>query len=191
MLNLILRLQLCCLILEGVYPMSIRNDTNPNNSIETLTNVVQRLEERLNNITHIIEKDKASERKAVFFFVRRSDYVTLNKYSIVTFSEAVINEGKHFNIYDGIFVAPVSGIYQFTWTTRTESSKTAGTELRVNNIQQAFSYMNIGSSAGYASATMITLCQVQEGHHVWIQTTSSFSENYFYVNSFTGMLIHY
>jgi hypothetical protein len=42
---------------------------------------------------------------------------TLNIKSIVKFDEVPINEGNHFNSGDGIFVAPVSGTYQFSWTT--------------------------------------------------------------------------
>ena len=57
--------------------------------------------------------------ETVLFFIRLSRTTTLNTNSIVKFDEAVLNEGNHFNTGDGVFVAPVSGIYQFTWTTLT------------------------------------------------------------------------
>jgi hypothetical protein len=46
------------------------------------------------------------------------------------------HEGNHFNSGDGIFVAPVSGTYQFSWTTITTSGKLTETELRVDNAIQ-------------------------------------------------------
>ena len=61
--------------------------------------------------------------------------ITLNKNSIVKFSEVSNNEGNHFNSGDSVFVSPVSGLYLFSWTTTTTSSKNTNTELRVNNVR--------------------------------------------------------
>jgi hypothetical protein len=120
---------------------------------------------------------------------------TLNIKSIVKFDEVPINEGNHFNSGDGIFVAPVSGTYQFSWTTITINSKLAETELRVDNVIQETLHIALGSSAGNLSGTKVVLCKVKKGDHVWIQTSNAYATNYFHVklaakSSFTGMLIH-
>jgi hypothetical protein len=122
-----------------------------------------------------------------------SAIITLNKNSIVKFDEVSVNEGNHFNSGDGIFVAPVYGTYQFSWTTLTTSGKLAETELRVDNAIKETLHISLG--AGTISGTKVVLCKVGKGDHVWIQTSHVYATNYFYVanaakSSFTGMLIH-
>ena len=131
--------------------------------------------------------------KPISFFVRLSQKTTLNINSIVKFDEVSINEGNHFNSGDGIFVAPVSGTYQFSWTTLTTTSKFVETELRVDNVVKDTLHIYLGT--GNISGTKVVLCKVRKGDHVWIQTSHAYATNYFYVanaakSSFTGMLIH-
>ena len=133
---------------------------------------------------------KANVHIPIWFFVRLSATTTLNKNSIVKFDEVSVNEGNHFNSGDGIFVAPVSGTYQFSWTTLTTSGKVAETELRVDNVIKETLHISLGTG------TKVVLCKVMKGDHVWIQTSSVYAANYFHVanghakSSFTGMLIH-
>ena len=123
-----------------------------------------------------------------------SEKTTLNINSIVKFDEVSINEGNHFNSGDGIFVAPVSGTYQFSWTTLTTTSKFAETELRVDNVVK--DTLDIYLGTGNISGTKVALCKVKKGDNVWIQTSNVYGTNSFVVangnakSSFTGMLIH-
>jgi hypothetical protein len=59
------------------------------------------------------------------------EQIMLHFLHIVKFDEVSVNEGNHFNSGDGIFVAPVSGTYQFSLTTLISSSQIAETELKV------------------------------------------------------------
>ena len=132
--------------------------------------------------------------RPISFFVRLSQRTVLNINSIVKFDEVSVNEGNHFNSGDGIFVAPVSGTYQFSWTTLTNSGKLAETELRVDNVIKETLHISLGT--GTFSGTKVMLCNVKKGDHVWIQTTNVYGTNTFVVananakSSFTGMLIH-
>ena len=132
--------------------------------------------------------------RPISFFVRLSRAITLNKNSIVKFDEASVNEGNHFNPGDGIFVSPVSGTYQFSWTTLTITGKLAETELMVDNVVKDTLHNSLG--AGTISGTKVVLCKVKKGDHVWIQTSNVYGTNTFVVangnakSSFTGMLIH-
>ena len=45
----------------------------------------------------------------------------------------MINNGNHYHPADGVFVAPISGVYMFAWNTLTYSSNSLHTELRVEN----------------------------------------------------------
>jgi hypothetical protein len=132
--------------------------------------------------------------KPISFFARLSATTTLNKNSIVKFDDVSVNEGNHFNSGDDIFVAPVSGTYQFSWTTITTSGKLTETELRVDNAIQETLHISLGT--GTISVTKVVLCKVKKSDHVWIQTSNVYDTNYFVVangnakSSFTGMLIH-
>ena len=132
--------------------------------------------------------------RPISFFARLSATTTLNRNSIVKFDDVSVNEGNHFNSGDGIFVAPVYGTYQFSWTTITINSKLAETELRVDNAIQETLHISLGT--GTISVTKVVLCKVKKSDHVWIQTSNVYDTNYFVVangnakSSFTGMLIH-
>ena len=121
--------------------------------------------------------------------------IILNKNSVVKFSEVLNNEGDHFNSGDSIFVSPVSGVYLFSWTIMTCIGKSVNTELRVNNEIKETLHATIASSSGRYSATRVTICNVQQNDHVWIQTSSYFAENYFESDfnsrsSFMGFLMY-
>ena len=51
--------------------------------------------------------------KDAFFYARRSSPIRLNMYSIITFDKIMINNGNHYHPTDGVFVAPISGVYMF------------------------------------------------------------------------------
>ncbi|CAC5359109.1 unnamed protein product [Mytilus coruscus] len=151
------------------------------------------LKERLDNLTETVEKGRTHGNPTVMFFVRLTAATTPNKNSIVKFDQVITDTGNNFNPGDGIFVAPVSGIYLFSWTTLAHSSKYVDTELRVDNVIVASSYGYIGT-ASYIPVTKVVLCQVKKGDHVWIQTSRHTTENYFdntadSRSSFTGMLV--
>ena len=120
--------------------------------------------------------------------------MTLNKNSIVKFDEVSMHEGNHYNSGDGIFVAPVSGTYQFSLTPMTTTGNFAETELRVHNVVKDTLHIYFGT--GNISGTKVVLCKVKKGDHVWIQTSNVYGTNSFVVangnakSSFTGMLIH-
>ena len=132
--------------------------------------------------------------ETVLFFIRLSRTTTLNTNSIVKFDEAVLNEGNHFNTGDGVFVAPVSGIYQFTWTTLTYNTNRVETGIRVDNVVIATLHIYLASETSNIPATKVALCKVTKGDHVWIQTSPYYTDNSFYrahdaTSSFTGMLV--
>jgi aspartate/tyrosine/aromatic aminotransferase len=120
--------------------------------------------------------------------------ITLNKNSIVKFSEVLNNEGNHFNPGDSVFVSPVSGVFLFSWTTTTTSSKNTNTELRVNNVRIETLHASVGGT-GTISVTKVIITNVKKNDHVWIQTSGVYTDNYFdYLynsrSSFMGFLMY-
>lgn len=119
--------------------------------------------------------------------------ITYNKNSIVKFKDVLYNEGKHFFPGDSIFIAPVSGVYLFSWTIQCYSGKTSVTELRVANTVKEKIGVSLGST-GIELFTRVVVCNVEKGQHVWIQTGNVFTENYFEngyssPGSFMGVLL--
>ena len=52
----------------------------------------------------------------MFYAVIKDKHVTFNKDAILVFETVIVNEGKHYDLYDGVFVAPQKGFYLFSWT---------------------------------------------------------------------------
>ncbi|CAC5402357.1 unnamed protein product [Mytilus coruscus] len=166
----------CLLLCKGLHSMSIHNTTNEIVDVVALKQDVESIKDQVHNLTRLIENDINSYKQGVFFSARLSRLTYLNKNSIVKFNEVVTDSGNNFNHGNGMFVAPVSGYYQFSWTTFTYSNKIVDTELRVDNVIVDAMYAHI-SVASSIPATKIAICWVNKGDHVWIQTTNSYSEN--------------
>ena len=123
-----------------------------------------------------------------------SDF-TLEKNSILVFERVVLNIGGHYNNIDGIFVAPKTGIYLFTWTVCTINDNYVMTELMVDNtmISRAGEKQ---ASASYNCGSMTAVCRMDKDKHAWIRTTAYGFKNRFYTNkegsqsSFMGIIVH-
>ncbi|CAC5389946.1 unnamed protein product [Mytilus coruscus] len=153
-----------------------------NGTIENRTDALERsfdsLVLRINNMSDIlnnIQTKAPTEKKRPHFYVELNGNTHLQMNSIVKFDTQFI--GNNFNTGDGIFIAPISGVYLFSWTVQTYSSKSVQTELRVDNIVKGKQLMALGSGAGSFGTTRNVLCTVNKGDHVWIQTDNHYSDN--------------
>ena len=115
--------------------------------------------------------------KAAFFYARLTSSTTLNKYSVIKFDRIMMNNGNHYHPADGVFVAPISGVYMFAWNTLTFNSKYLFTELRVESEVKGAVGSNAASSQ-YIPGSASLLCHVKKGEHVWVQTSSGSNTNY-------------
>jgi hypothetical protein len=50
----------------------------------------------------------------MFYAVIRGKHLTLNKDAILVIETVIVNEGEHYDPYDGVFVAPQKGVYLFS-----------------------------------------------------------------------------
>jgi hypothetical protein len=130
--------------------------------------------------------------KEAFFYARLSATKTLNTYSVIKFDKIVINNGNHYHPTDGVFVAPISGVYMFAWNTLTYSGDSLHTKLRVESEVKG----TVGSSAAsgqYMPGSASLLCHVKKGEHVWVQTSDGTTTNYLHdwndSTSFMGFLL--
>ena len=88
----------------------------------------------------------------------------------------MINNGNHYHPADGVFVAPISGVYIFAWNTLTYSSNSLYTELRVEN-EVKIVVINSVANNQYTPGSTSLLCHVNKGDHVWVQTSSGTTSN--------------
>ena len=103
--------------------------------------------------------------KEAFFYATLSSATTLNTYSVIKFDKIVINNGNHYHPTDGVFVAPISGVYMFAWNTLTHNSKALFTELRVESkVKGAVASNAVGGQYIPGSASL--LYHVKKGEHV-------------------------
>ena len=65
----------------------------------------------------------------MFYAVIRQKHLTLNKNAILVFETVTVNDGEHYDPYDGVFVAPRKGVYLFSWTVSGGGTKYIVTEL--------------------------------------------------------------
>ena len=104
----------------------------------------------------------------------------------------MINNGNHYHPTDGVFVAPISGVYMFAWSTLTFNSNTLFTELRVENEVKGAVASN-AAGGFYTPGSTSLLCHVRKGEHVWVQTSDGTTANYIHnwndSTSFMGFLL--
>ncbi|XP_062581391.1 cerebellin-3-like [Saccostrea cucullata] len=90
------------------------------------------------------------------------------------FDTVKTNEGKGYHHNIGVFMAPASGTYFFTWTMSLGASASLSTELVVNTVPHGSIYIHT-SSDQRDSATGNLILSLNAGDEVFIRTGDSFS----------------
>jgi hypothetical protein len=130
----------------------------------------------------------------MFYAVIRAKHLIFNKDAILVFETVIVNEGEHYDPYDGVFVAPQKGVYLFSWTVSGVNKEYIVTELVVeeNTISSAGEKNGGG---GHPSGSMTVLWKMEKGDHAWIRTTGISNGHQLYSHdnhpqsAFLGLLI--
>jgi hypothetical protein len=129
----------------------------------------------------------------MFYAVIRGKSLTFNVDTILVFETVIVNEGEHYDPYDGVFVAPQKGVYLFSWTVSGNGGSYIVTELVVE--QNTISSGGELNAGGHSSGSMTALCKMEKGDHAWIRTTGISTSNVIYSkdnypqSAFLGLLI--
>ncbi|XP_061188590.1 complement C1q-like protein 2 [Saccostrea echinata] len=120
-----------------------------------------------------------------------SDMAGISTGYILKFSSVITNLGNYYNPTDGIFVAPVHGLYMFQWTMicYTSGSNSCGTSLRVNNAGKGYLYSGENGNGYHHTGSKTVIVEVQAGNHVWVQTENWSNIFIQAQSSFTGCLL--
>ncbi|XP_062575787.1 complement C1q-like protein 2 [Saccostrea cucullata] len=128
---------------------------------------------------------------AVAFSARSGGRSGISVGFILKFSHVITNLGNHYNPTDGIFIAPVHGLYMFHWTMNcvTTGSHHCGTTLMINGAQKGAIFSGEDSNSFHHTGSNSAILEVQEGDHVWIQTWSWSNVRIYDWSSFSGCLM--
>ncbi|KAJ8313336.1 hypothetical protein KUTeg_009122 [Tegillarca granosa] len=101
----------------------------------------------------------------------------LGQHQTVKFNQIVTNEGNAYDKVLGMFIAPVTGLYVFTWTISTKNGKWQSTELvkegtayGYSMVDSSFQPSSYGSNPDYITASNTVVLQVEANQRVWIRT---------------------
>ncbi|XP_051958783.1 uncharacterized protein LOC127626788 isoform X2 [Xyrauchen texanus] len=109
-------------------------------------------------ITWMCKKNKIRVKANVHFFASYPAHIS-GKVNKIVYRKVYVNQGGAFNSRTGTFIAPVSGVYQFFFSTQTGGSGVTDLWLVVNGYWVAVSHSNIQgpNSVGNLSTYMTTL----------------------------------
>ncbi|CAC5406909.1 unnamed protein product [Mytilus coruscus] len=149
--------------------------------MEALQNRLEKMEASLSVLDLNIKNISASKKDdaVMFFAIIKSNSFNLEKESTVVFDTIVINEGSHYNNYDGIFVAPRDGLYLFSWTVSSSGASFVMTELVVDDEVITSTGERDADSVSLMSASMTAIYRMKKDGHAWIRTTGYGSPHYF------------
>ncbi|XP_045194302.2 complement C1q-like protein 4 [Mercenaria mercenaria] len=115
----------------------------------------------------------------------------------IVYNKILLNAGEAYNIHNGMFTAPISGVYIFSWSCtarRTGSSFDIWVTLVVNSATQTTAVAESQSTYYDHQGSSTVIIHVNKGDIVWTKRLSSggaeiHSETERRVSSFTGALL--
>ncbi|XP_057215138.1 uncharacterized protein LOC130569481 isoform X2 [Triplophysa rosa] len=109
-------------------------------------------------ITWMCQKNRNRVKAKIHFFASFPGQIS-GRVNKIVYRKVYVNQGRAFNNRTGIFRAPVSGVYQFFFSTQTGGSGSTDLWLVVNGYWVAVSHSNVQgpNSVGNLSTYMTTL----------------------------------
>jgi hypothetical protein len=86
------------------------------------------------------------------------------------FDEVKLNAGNGYNPHSGVFIAPSTGIYVFTWSMRLFGTETHSTQLMVNGKVHGAVFLG-GSSSNNENVSGTGVVSLSQGDDVFIRTS--------------------
>ncbi|XP_062575784.1 complement C1q-like protein 2 [Saccostrea cucullata] len=110
---------------------------------------------------------------------------------ILKFENVITNLRNHYNPTDGIFIAPVRGLYLFYWTMQCfyAGSSHCGTALKINNKMKGRILSGDSSGSYYHTGSNTVILEVEAGCHVWIENVEYTNVAIREYSSFGGSLL--
>jgi len=104
----------------------------------------------------------------VAFYAKYSADQCVSVGQVLTYNEVHVNEGNGYTSHDGIFIAPVSGVYVFSVTLVSGGTTWMRVALVVNGVEKA----TIASdNVAYLQASFTIVAHVRNGEHVLVRVS--------------------
>nr|XP_022301838.1 uncharacterized protein LOC111109875 [Crassostrea virginica] len=114
--------------------------------------------------------DRGSSENVAFFAYMSQDLSSPSVAHILVFYITPTNIGNHYNKYSGMFTAPRSGTYVFTWTIYCSVGGYVYEQLMVNAEVLDSSYCNADGAGWHRSISGTAVAQINQGDIVYVRT---------------------
>ena len=128
-----------------------------------------------------------------FYAQLTKDATGVGNYQTIVFDLVTTNVGNAYNKVDGIFTAPVNGVYAFIWTASNHDNTHMQTELVANAVVVGRQWSDSGNHADISSATGSAVLKLNASDTVWVRSNTIHSRILMgnQLSSFSGWLLYY
>ncbi|XP_060551975.1 complement C1q-like protein 3 [Ruditapes philippinarum] len=120
----------------------------------------------------LVQSTASSPTKVAFYVQLSHDLSGLGNYQAIVFDLVTTNIGSGYNNVNGMFTAPSSGTYVFSWTSASADNHHIQTELVVNSKIVGTTWSDSGNHADYAIASNTVVVDLKPGDVVWIRSNT-------------------
>ena len=122
------------------------------------------------NISDLFFYSLGSNENVAFFAYMSQDLSSPSVAHILIFDMTPTDIGNHYNKYSGMFTAPRSGTYVFTWTIYCSVGGYVYEQLMVNAEVLDSSYCNADGAGWHRSISGTAVAQINQGDIVYVRT---------------------
>ncbi|XP_071178044.1 complement C1q-like protein 4 [Mytilus edulis] len=167
----------------------------------TKLDLAERLSKAMKTIENLksertVKKRAFTSSQVAFYAALRHSVHAMDPHHAVVFDDVFTSTSPDvYNDVNGMFTAPVSGLYCFSWTNNVDATDYQSTELVLEGKPMAWAYADTKGDQNeddYGSSSQTILLKVDKGQHVWIRTGAQgkgtlHGEDY---TSFSGFLVY-
>lgn len=118
-----------------------------------------------------------------FYAYMSTSMTNIGGHHTLVFNVIKTNSGNGLHSTTGVFTAPSSGLYVFTWTIRLEIDSYHGVELVVNGQGVGALYQHTGSGESDMSSTTV-VTHVDQGEDVFLRTRIDYNQGFINSNAY-------
>lgn len=91
---------------------------------------------------------RAADTTIAFYAYSSHTFTIYSAHFVLSFDTVITNTGNGYHHHSGIFIAPRSGYYVFTWSFRVQNEAYVSTELMLNGAPQSSVYFDTSYGVG-------------------------------------------
>jgi hypothetical protein len=142
----------------------------------------------------IVPQGEASS--VAFHAYLSTDLNNLGVHQAIHFDKVLLNEGDGYSVHAGEFVAPVPGLYVFSWTISSQDRTCMKYEVVKNSVVLSYFISDAHEHDDWAVSSGTAVTRMNANDRVWIRVADMLVCSHFVngvgfgTSSFTGFLLH-